>query len=87
MMMILLRIRFEGTLWTNYGLIFGPAGFKRGSGRSAILLAITVTFLAIWRFGDHGHFFSGDHFLVDGDHRDPKKLKKSRTRRFMRVFH
>jgi hypothetical protein len=58
MMMILLRIRFEGTLWTNYGLIFGPAGFKRGSGRSAILLAITVTFLAIWRFGDHGHFFS-----------------------------
>jgi hypothetical protein len=94
MMMILLRIRFEGTLkshhraiqWTNYGLIFGPAGFKSGS---AILLAITVTFLAIWRsrslfwrFGDHGHFFSGDHFLVDGDHRDPKKLKKSRTRRF-----
>jgi len=59
MMMILLRIRFEGTLWTNYGLIFGPAGFKRGSGRSAILLAITVTFFgdlaitvtffAIWR--------------------------------------
>jgi len=46
MMMILLRIRFEGTLkshhraiqWTNYGLIFGPAGFKSGS---AILLAIT----------------------------------------------
>jgi hypothetical protein len=57
MMMILLRIRFEGTLWTNYGLIFGPAGFKRGSGRSAILLAITVTFFAV---GDHGHFFR-DH--------------------------
>jgi hypothetical protein len=52
MMMILLRIRFEGTLkshhraiqWTNYGLIFGPAGFKSGS---AILFAN----------GDHGHSF------------------------------
>jgi hypothetical protein len=51
MMMILLRIRFEGTLWTNYGLIFGPAGFKSGSlangdhGHSFGDLAITVTVL------------------------------------------
>jgi hypothetical protein len=39
-------------------------------------LAIWRSRSLFWRFGDHGHFFSGDHFLVDGDHRDPKKLKK-----------